>query len=191
MQGAEPNLKIILDGCRRGNRRSQHELYEHFYGYALSICLRYTASREEAVEVMNDAFFKALTRLDQYDPALPFKPWLRQILIRSAIDCFRKNHRQPLIVELPPPEQLGTEEPPLPQIRPGEDLLPLLQKLTPAYRTVFNLYVMEGYRHEEIGEMLGISASASRSNLARATERLRQWLGGKRSGSLGVGKFGN
>jgi RNA polymerase sigma-70 factor (ECF subfamily) len=183
MQGTETHLNEILDGCRRGKRLSQQRLYEQFHGYALHLCLRYAANREEAVEVMNDAFFKVLTRLDQYDPALPFKPWLRQILVRTAIDYFRKNHRQPLFVELMPVHDTAAEDMPLLEIQPGEDLLPLLQRLTPAYRTVFNLYVMEGYAHDEIAGMLGISASASRSNLARATERLRQWLGKERAGN--------
>lgn len=170
------NLKLILEGCRRGSRNSQRKLYEHFYGYAMNICLRYSRKREEAVEILNDAFLKALTRLDQYDPDYPFRGWLRQIIVHSAIDYHRKNHKLPAQLELAVVADKSEDEMPMPRLSPDEDVLPVLQELTPAYRVVFNLFVMEGYKHHEIAEMLGISVSTSRSNLLRAKEKLRAIL---------------
>jgi RNA polymerase sigma-70 factor (ECF subfamily) len=169
----ESELNLLLQGCRRGNRNSQRKLYEHFYGYAMSICLRYSKNREEAAEILNDAFYKALTRLDQFDPAQPFKAWLRRILINSAIDYYRKNYKLPAHLELSAAADVADAEMPLPQIAPGEDLLPVLQQLSPAYRMVFNLFVMEGYKHAEIAEMLSISVGTSQSNLVRAVQKLR------------------
>ncbi len=170
------NLKLILEGCRRGSRNSQRKLYEHFYGYAMNICLRYSRKREEAVEILNDAFLKAFTRLDQYDTDYPFRGWLRRILIHSAIDYHRKHHKFSAQLELTALTDVSEEETPMPRISADEDMLPILQQLTPAYRVVFNLFVMEGYKHHEIAEMLGISVSTSRSNLLRAKEKLRAIL---------------
>ena len=173
MLNGEFKLEHILQGCRAGNRNSQRQLYEYFYGYAMSICLRYSRCREEAVEILNDGFLKTFNRLGQYDASYPFKSWLRRILINSAIDYHRKNHALPLHLELTAAADLADDEMPMPHLSPDEDVLPILQQLSPAYRVVFNLYVMEGYKHEEIAELLGISVGTSRSNLVRAKESLR------------------
>ena len=170
------NLTLILQGCLRGNRNSQRKLYEHFYGYAMNVCLRYSKNREEAVEILNDAFLKALTKIDQYDPAYPFRGWLRRILIHSAIDYHRKNHKHAEHLELTALTDVADGDMPMPRISPDEDVLPALQQLTPAYRMVFILFVMEGYKHHEIAEMLDISVSTSRSNFIRAKEKLRAIL---------------
>lgn len=176
MLNGEINLERILQGCRDGNRNSQRWLYEHFYGYAMSICLRYSKSREEAVEILNDGFLKIFNNLHQYDPGRSFKTWLRCILINTAIDYHRKRHAFPAHLELTAAEALADEEMPMPHLSPDEDVLPILQKLSTAYRVVFNLYVMEGFKHEEIAGMLGISIGTSRSNLVRAKEALRLLL---------------
>lgn len=176
MYRADSDLQTMLDGCRRGDRNSQGKLYEHFYGYAMSICLRYCAARESAVEILNEAFYKVLTRMDQYDPAQPFKPWLRRILIHAAVDALRRNNRILEFLDISEAADVPADDHPMPRLSADEDLLPALQQLPPAYRTVFNLYVIEEYSHAEIGTLLGISASASRSNLARACARLRQTL---------------
>ena len=176
MADKETNLPLLLHGCRQGNRNSQRKVYEHFYGYAMSICLRYSKHREEAVEMLNEAFLKAFTHLDTYDPALPFRPWLRRILINAAIDYHRKNHHLPIHLELTAVSDLATDETPLPKIAEDEDMLPILRKLSPAYRLVFNLFVMEGYSHQAIAELLGIDARTSRSNLLRAKENIRALL---------------
>lgn len=173
MLNGEINLKVILQGCQQDDRNSQRRLYEHFYGYAMSICLRYSKNREEAVEILNDGFLKVFTHLDRFDSSYPFKSWLRRILINSAIDYHRRNNNLPVFLELKMASEVMDDEMPLPQISPDEDVLPVLQKLSPAYRIVFNLHILEGFKHEEIAEMLGISAGASRSNLVRAKETLR------------------
>lgn len=175
MSDADQNLRGILEGCRKCNRNSQRRLYEHFYGYAMSICLRYTANRPEALEILNDAFLKVFTKIDQYDPAFPFKGWLRRVIIHTAIDQFRK-FKPPQYEELTAALQVADEEIPMPFLSQEEDVLPVLQQLSPAYRVVFNLYVLEEYSHNEIATMLGITAGASRSNLTRACEKLRTLL---------------
>ncbi len=175
------NLQLILDGCRQGNRNSQRKLYEHFYGYAMKVCLRYAKNREEAVEILNDAFLKVFHKLDQFDQNNAFIPWLRRILINSAIDYHRAYHKYPANLVLDPSKQQDNCETPLPRLSEEEDILPILRELSPMYRTVFNLFVMEGYKHREIAEMLNISVSTSRSNFLRAKEKLRKIMQKKRS----------
>jgi RNA polymerase sigma-70 factor (ECF subfamily) len=170
------DLLPILQECQEGNRNSQRRLYEHFYGYAMNICLRYSKGRNEAVEILNDAFLKVFNHLDQYDTTYPFKAWLRRIAINSAIDHHRKNKNLTHTLDLASASELAAEEMPLPKLSRDEDVLPILQKLSPAYRVVFNLYVMEGYSHAEIAELLGIDVRTSRSNLVRATQNLRSLM---------------
>ena len=170
-----PALNDILAGCLRNHRQSQALLYRQFYGYAMSICLRYAPTREGALEVLNDGFLKVFTRIDQYDPAQPFKGWLRRILINAAIDHYRQEVRHHHHEDIEQAEKtVVTESADAFSQLAHEDLLALVQRLSPAYRLVFNLYVMEGFTHEEIADQLGISIGASKSNLARARENLRQ-----------------
>ncbi len=173
MREKDFELLSVLQDCQKGNRNSQRRLYEHFYGYAMNICLRYSKGRNEAVEILNDAFLKVFNHLDQYDMAYPFKAWLRRIAINSAIDYHRKNKNLTHTLDLASAAELAAEEMPLPKLSKDEDVMPILQKLSPAYRVVFNLYVLEGYSHAEIAELLGIDVRTSRSNLLRATQNLR------------------
>ena len=166
-------LSDLLAGCLRNQRKSQELLYRQFYGYAMSICLRYAHTRESALEVMNDGFLKVFTRLDQYDPAQPFKGWLRRILINAAIDHYRQEVRHQHESIEPFEQTVVSETANAFSQLAHEDLMKLIQQLSPAYRLVFNLYVMDGFTHEEIAGQLGISVGASKSNLARARENLR------------------
>jgi RNA polymerase sigma-70 factor (ECF subfamily) len=172
-----PPLPDLLAGCLRNQRQSQELLYKQFYGYAMSVCLRYAPTRDSALEVLNDGFLKVFTRLDQYDPAQPFKGWLRRIMINAAVDHYRQEVRHHNQENLDQADQLvATETIDAYSQLAHEDLLMLIQRLSPAYRLVFNLYVMDGFTHEEIAGQLGISIGASKSNLARARENLRQLL---------------
>ncbi len=172
-----PALSDLLAGCLRNQRKSQELLYRQFYGYAMSVCLRYCSTREGAVEVLNDGFLKVFTRLDQYDPAQPFKGWLRRILINASIDHYRQEVRHHLHEDIDSAQQtVASESADAFSQLAHNDLMQLIQRLSPAYRLVFNLYVMDGFTHDEIAGQLGISVGASKSNLARARENLRLLL---------------
>lgn len=173
---SEKDFLRILEGCKKENRNCQRALYELYYGYGLSIGLRYAHNREEAVEILNDAFIKVFSKLHQYNIEQPFKPWFRRILIHSAIDYHRAQHKFPTPIDIDSVIYLLDEEQPLPVLSSEEDALPLVQALPPQYRMVFNLYVMEDYDHKEIAAMLGITESTSRANLARAKEKLRDMI---------------
>ena len=172
-----PPLSDLLSGCLRNHRQSQELLYRQFYGYAMNVCLRYAPTREGALEVLNDGFLKVFTRLEQYDTAQPFKGWLRRILINAALDHYRQEVRHHHFDDV---ERVGqtiiAESADANSQLAHEELLGLIQQLSPAYRLVFNLYVMDGFTHDEIAAQLGISVGASKSNLARARENLRTYL---------------
>lgn len=177
MDESNKYLIQMIEGCKRGQLNSQRCLYEHFYGYGLSIALRYAQHREEAVEILNDTFLKFFSKLNQYKPAQPFKPWFRQILIHTAIDYHRVHHKFPTPIDIDSVTKLLIDnDTPLPIVFPNEDVLPFVQSLPPQYRLVFNLFVMEEYDHKEIAAQLGITESTSRSNLARAKEKLKEMI---------------
>jgi len=175
------NLRLIIEGCLHGNEQSQQRLYAYYYGFGLNIALRYSKNRREAEEIFNDAFLKVFKNLDKYDPQYSFRAWLRRIIANAAIDYFRKYQRNKINFssnELP--IDLGSNEDPFLNINPTDDVLPIVQQLSPAYRMVFNLYVMEEYKHHEIASLLNITVGTSKSNLARAKVKLRElWLQNK------------
>jgi len=166
----------LLKGCRKRDRKSQKELYKLYYGYGMSITLRYASSREDAVTILNDTFLKVFEKLHTYDSQHPFKPWFRKILINTSVNQYHKNRSEPVW------QQLETEflaDNPSEAIISGitsQEILAMVQQLPPAYRTVFNLYVMEGYTHKEISELLNIHEGTSKSNLFKAKRELRLLL---------------
>jgi RNA polymerase sigma-70 factor (ECF subfamily) len=168
-------VAALIEGCRKGDKNSQKVLYKHFYGYAMSICIRYSMNREEATEVMNDGFLKVFTKIGKYDKNKSFKGWLRRVMINTALDNYRHNlkhyHQQDLAQA---PETPSTSN--IIADMAYEEIVSLVQLLSPAYRTVFNLYVIDGYTHEEIAELLNISVGTSKSNLSKARENLRTLL---------------
>ncbi len=176
MSNEENHINSLITGCLKNNRQQQRALYELFYGYGLKIAFRYAQNREEATEILNDAFLKVFNKIHQYDTTQPFKAWFRRVLIHAAIDYHRVHHKSPKLIELDAHHYLESEELPLPILTLDENVLPLLQALPPQYRLVFNLFVMEEYNHKEIAAQLGITESTSRSNLARAKEKLKEMI---------------
>lgn len=169
-------LEEIIKGCRKHRIESQKELYQMFYAYGMSITLRYADSRNQAAGILNDAFMKVFENMEKYDPGRPFKPWLRRILVNTAINHYHKNKSRLTWEELDlNGEETGQNETIISDISYRE-IIEMIQQLSPAYRTVFNLHVIEGFKHEEIAEMLGISIGTSKSNLARARMKLRARL---------------
>ncbi len=169
-------LEALLEGCRTGNSKSQELLYRQFYGYAMSVCLRYTRTRDEAVEIVNDGFIKVFNHVEKVDLTKSFKNWLRRIMVNTALDYYRQNHKHYNHDDIQETEYMISDSKDASSDLSYEELLGLVQKLSPAYRTVFNLFVIDGYSHEEIGEKLGISIGTSKSNLARARINLREML---------------
>jgi RNA polymerase sigma factor (sigma-70 family) len=169
-------LRPILEGASRGERKCQESLYKEFYGYGMSVCLRYSANREEAVEILHDGFMNVFKNLGQFDSNRPFTPWFRKIVINCALNHYKQFLKYSNEVGLESiPEFPDIQISALSQLE-YSDLIKVIQSLPLAYRTVFNLYVIEGYGHTEIAELLNISIGTSKSNLFRAREKLRMML---------------
>lgn len=175
LEEKELRLKKIISGCVKWDRNSQKLLYQEFYSYGMSICLRYSDSRDEAADIYNQAFLKVFQSIDKFNSTLPFKPWFRQIVINTTINHYHKKQKQIKIEEL----EKASNHPDSEHIISGiayEELLGFLYQISPACRTVFNLHVIEGYSHDEIAKLLKISSGTSKSNLFKAKEQLRNLL---------------
>lgn len=147
-----------------------------FYAYGMSICLRYSDSRDQAAEILNDSFMKVFTHIREYDSSRPFKPWLRQIIINTAINHFHKNKNERTWKELESAQNQLTRDEKIISGISYQEIIELVRQLTPGYRAVFNLYVIEGYTHREIADKLGISEGTSKSNLSKAKRNLQTLL---------------
>lgn len=173
--GYDEKIEALIQGCILGDKNSQKALYKHFYGYAMSICLRYSKNSDEASEVLNDGFLKVFTKIDKYDSNRSFKGWVRKIMINTALDNYRHNLKYYHTYNIETGESSPVTENILSELA-YQDIVALVQNLSPGYRTVFNLYVVDGYTHEEIAEILEISIGTSKSNLSKARENLRNML---------------
>jgi len=169
------NLEEVLDGCLHGKPSAQKRLYEQYYSFAKGICLRYAANPEEAEEMVNDGFLKVLSKLHYYDHTQVFDAWFRTLMVRTSIDYFRRNHAKLLVIDIQEAHEVKYDDELLEKLS-ADEILDLVQKLPPAYRAVFSLYIVEGYSHAEISELLGINEGTSRSNLAKARLKMQEWI---------------
>ncbi|MFM7681992.1 MAG: RNA polymerase sigma factor [Bacteroidota bacterium] len=179
------HLKEIVEGCLRGERRSQEALFKEFYGKMMAVCLRYISDRDTAQEVLQEGFIKVFDKLEVFDFKGSFEGWIRRIIANTAIDAIRKNKRNPFLSDQDNDfkqevvnEMEEKEKIELAEVK-AEVAMDAISKLSPAYRTVFNLYVLEDYSHKEIAEMLGINEGTSKSNLAKAKMNLQRILNEK------------
>lgn len=165
----------IIAACTAQNRAAQQAFVEMNLAYARSICKIYAKDHQDVEEMLNDGFLKVFNNIAKYDHTRPLKTWMRAIFVHVGIDHFRKNKRLDYSISLND-DINDSFEPEIIDLIDAEKLLDLIQKLPPTYRMVFTLYVVEGYNHREIGEMLGIAEGTSKSNLRDARNKLQKML---------------
>ena len=175
-------LTYHVGACALNKRESQKVIYNSFYGYAMAICDRYTSNQEDAVEILNDGFLKIFREIHHYQPAYAdvvssFKGWLRKIMVYTAIDHFRKNQKHKIVTELDSVvyQVEAVNEDAIDKLS-HDEIIRAVQELSPGYRTVFNLFIIEGLSHDEIATRLGISTGTSKSNLSKARRQLQKIL---------------
>jgi RNA polymerase sigma-70 factor (ECF subfamily) len=179
-------LQALIDGCLKGDRRSQQAVHKLYYGKMKAVCMRYTRDYDQANDVLQEGFLKIFNNLEKFTGVGTFEGWMRRIMVNLSIDRFRKlKHDFILLSEPDDIERYGddTEEvldeidelEEIYSITP-EQIIDAMQQLTPAYRTVFNLYVYEDYTHQDIAEALGISVGTSKSNYAKAKKNMKKLL---------------
>jgi len=170
----EQNIDSIISGCKAGNRKAQEQLYRSYYRVMMNLCLRYTKNETDALEVLNTGFFKVYKNIGRYEAAkASLYTWIRSIVINSCIDFIKiksgqaewKELDQAAKIDLPPEVFIKMS---------AADILELVRQLPPATQAVFNLYVMEGYNHKEIAQMLAISDGTSKWHLSEARKILQQ-----------------
>jgi RNA polymerase sigma-70 factor (ECF subfamily) len=141
----------------------------------MSICTRYVNDVSEAKSIMNQGFFKIFKNLQKFDTNYDFRPWLKTIMVNTALDHIKRNKKMALHTELKESSNHVVNETAIDKMS-FDDLIKIVNLLPAAYRIVFNLFVIDGYKHEEIAEQLGIGVGTSKSNLSRAKEKLRSMV---------------
>jgi RNA polymerase sigma-70 factor (ECF subfamily) len=171
------NLEDIIAGCRKGKRRAQDALYKRYNGLLYGVCLRYTKSQQEAEDILQETFVKIYRHIGKYSMEKSFEGWIRRIAINTAITTYRKQLKHAYQEDITDPafakydvDDHGDCD------YTREELLSCIQALPDGYRTVFNMYVVEGYKHKEIAEMLDIDINTSKSQLSRAKKYLQREL---------------
>lgn len=169
----QPDIHTIITDCLKGKPQSQEALFKMMHNFGMSITYQYTKNLQEAEEVANDGFLKMFKYLKNYRRQIPFKVWLRRIMINCCIDHFRRNEKKKNITNHTIDDDMFFVAPEDKSTLEYKDLVKALRYLSPVYKMVFMLHVIEGYSHKEIGEKLNISKGTSKSNLAKARERLK------------------
>jgi RNA polymerase sigma-70 factor, ECF subfamily len=169
------NLESVIAACLANNSQAQRALIKMFLGFVKSIAMRYTIHNEGSEEIINDSFLKVFHNLKKYDNTQPFKAWLRTIVVHTAIDFYRKNVKYSKYEDYEKVNVLDLNDDILSKIS-ADEILALVQKLPPSYKMVFTLYVIEGYTHREIADMLGIKEGTSKSNLQDARIKLQHMI---------------
>ena len=170
--------EIILKGCREGKRIAQKQLYDKYVSSMLAICLRYSKSRNEAEDLLQEGFLKIFQNINTYRKHGSLEGWIKRIMINHALNQYKKNRKIPFAEDvdsineneiLSVHEEVENNEP-----VPAETLLAMIQSLPEGYRLVFNLYVFEGYSHREIAEAINFSENTSKTQLMKARRQLQE-----------------
>lgn len=166
-------IDSLLDGCKRGEHKAQEMLYRTLAPRMMGVCMRYAKDSFEAEDVLQTGFVKVFQKVAGFRGEGSFEGWIRRIMVNTAIEVYRKNLRSLNVVDIDgvhDAEQKTFDTSTL----ETKDLLKLITQLADGYRLVFNMYVIEGFSHKEIGRELGISEGASKSQLSRARAILKE-----------------
>jgi RNA polymerase sigma factor (sigma-70 family) len=175
-------ISDIVAGCIKLERESQKKFYTFFYSYAMAICMRYAPNNDDAMEIVNDGFLKIFRKLSSFEARYDdmegsLKGWIKRIMLNTAIDHFRKNNKYLMkvdmgekVLNIPDEAEDSVDK------MSYDEIYKLIQKLSPMYRTVFNLYIIDGFKHEEIARQLNISVGTSKSNLAKAKINIQKMM---------------
>lgn len=169
------NERDLVTACVKKERWAQKLLYEQYYGKMMGVCLRYSNNEEDALDILHEAFIKIFRNIGKYQPGTSLTAWIRRIMVNTAIDYYRKSIRR-RTEDITQAFNVSSKETDAVSQCTEKEILESVQELSPAYRAVFNLYVIEGYSHKEIASILDITESTSRSNLVKARLKLKELL---------------
>lgn len=169
------SLAELIEGTRKGNRKSQELLYKMFASKMLGVCARYAKDTFEAEDMLQVGFIKVFDKIGDFKSEGSFEGWVRRIMVNTSIEFYRKNARMFPVTELDKAPESAVEENQLSRLNMN-DLLAAIRRLSPGYRMIFNMYAIEGYSHKEIAKELGINEGTSKSQLARARAILQDYI---------------
>ena len=167
----------MIEGCREGSRRAQRAFFKRFYSPMFGLCLRYADSTDEAEDMLSEGFLKVFSNLDKYENTGSFESWMKRVMANAALDHRRKYHRNVNYADLEEVEDsiaVGFDVNAAIGRMRSEDMVALIQQLPTATRTVFNLFVLEGFSHAEIAQQLNISEGTSAWHVNAARARLKK-----------------
>ena len=166
----------LVEGCIEKNPKAQKELYNRFASKMMGVSYRYANSQEEAQDILQDAFIKVFERMTSFKKEGSLEGWIRRVVVNTALDNIRKTKKEKYNVALAEAEYLASEKDFIIENLSAKELLQLLKTLPQGYRTVFNLYAIEGYSHKEIADQLNISENTSKSQFSRAKSFMRRLI---------------
>ena len=166
----------VIEGCIKGERKAQKLLYEHLAPKMFSVCLRYMGERKAAEDVLQDAFVTLFSKIDSFSDTGSFDGWARRIFVNTALMSLRKNDALKMSETVDAASNMESGQPSAVQSLGYKELMHLVMSLPAGYRTVFNMFVIEGFNHNDIAAALGISPATSRSQLNRARQMLQEMI---------------
>ena len=167
-----------IAACARNERWAQEVLYKNYYPSMMALCLRYANHKDDALDILHEGFIKVFRHIGKYQQGTSLPAWIKRIMVNTAIDFYRKKVRR-RTEDLETAYEVRSYDPNAINQLTVDEILECLQDLSPSYRAVFNLYIIEGYSHKEVAEKLNISESTSRSNLVKARTKLKALLKAK------------
>jgi RNA polymerase sigma factor (sigma-70 family) len=176
LAGEDKDIQAIIEGCKKDDRKAQEQLYRNYYRAMMNLCLRYTKNETDALEVLNTGFYKVYKNISRFDAAkASLYTWIRTIIINSCLDYIKAKQTLSVAGEL---EQAANIHVPPAAISSlsAMEILKMVRDLAPATQAVFNLYVMEGYNHAEIGKLTGTSEGTSKWHLSEARKKLQKMI---------------
>jgi len=168
-------IEDLVERCKANERKAQEMLYKQFASKMLGVCMRYAADKMEAEDMLQNGFIRVFQKLADFRGEGSFEGWIRRIMVHSSIEYYRKHHKMLQVADLDEHNEPSVNATAMANLG-AKDLMALIQRLSPGYRMVFNLYAIEGYSHREIGEIMGVTEGASKSQLSRARAILKEQI---------------
>lgn len=171
-----PEVQEWIRACREGSARAQRKLFKHFYGPVMRICMRYAGSTDEAADMLNEGFLKVFSNLDKYENTGSFEAWLKRVVCNAALDYRRRFVKKVDFVnidELPDMQVADDSVNDAVAKMSSQELVELIQQLPPVTRTVFNMFVFEGFSHRDIASELNITEGTSAWHVNSARTKLK------------------
>lgn len=170
------DFAALIEGCKKGDRKSQKAIYDALAGKMYAVCLRYMGDSESAADILQDGFVTLFTKIDSYSGMGSFEGWARKIFVNTALMKLRKKDVLGQSEDIDAAWNITSSSPSAIQNIGYQELARMIEKLPTGFRTVFNMYVVEGYSHKEIAEAMGVSEATSRSQLQRARAMLQNMI---------------